>query len=135
MLPAELSKELKNVAIDQDVKGDKYSILFLTGPPDDATEPYIRVYTKATLSAVQEYQTEPNKLFQAASTEDVRLPDGTQGQLRYMIPEGEVVNYGPYWEGTFHKGEYIYTLSVFLGRDGKSVAKQALSTMVPVEER
>jgi hypothetical protein len=52
-----------------------------------------------------------------------------------MVPEGEVVNYGPYWEGTFHNGEYIYTLSVFLGWDGKRISKQALSTMVPVEER
>jgi len=49
-----------------------------------------------------------------------------------MVPEGDVVNYGPYWEGTFHKGRYIYTLSVFLRRDGKKIAKQALSTMVPV---
>ena len=43
MLPAELPKELQNVAIDQDVQGDKYTIRFLSGPPDDITEPYIRV--------------------------------------------------------------------------------------------
>jgi hypothetical protein len=49
-----------------------------------------------------------------------------------MVPEGEVVNYGPYWEGTFNTGGYIYTLSVYLGRAGKEIAKQALSTMVPV---
>lgn len=88
MLPAELPKELKNVAIDQDVKGDGYRILFLTGPPDGATAPYVRVYTNATLTVISEYQTEPNKLFQAASAEDVRLPDGTEAQLRYMVPEG-----------------------------------------------
>jgi hypothetical protein len=51
-----------------------------------------------------------------------------------MVPEGELVNYGPYWEGTFHKGEYIYTLSVFLGKDGKEITKRALSTRVPVAE-
>jgi hypothetical protein len=55
-------------------------------------------------------------------------------QLRFMVPEGEVVNFGPYWEGTFDEGGHIYTLSVFLGQDGKSIAKQALSTMVPVGE-
>ena len=82
-----------------------------------------------------EYHTEPNKRFQVASTEDVRLLDGTQAQLRYVIPVGEVVNYGPYWEGTFHKGEYIYTLSVFLGQNGKKITKQTLSTMVPVGDR
>ena len=60
------------------------------------------------------------------------LPDGTEAQLRYMVPVEELVNYGPYWEGTFDKGGY---LSVFLGQDGKSIAKQALSTMVHVEER
>lgn len=46
-----------------------------------------------------------------------------------------MVNYGPYWEGTFDEGGYIFSLSVYLGRDGKEIAKQALSTMVPVENR
>jgi hypothetical protein len=29
-----------------------------------------------------------------------------------VVTEWEVINYGPYWEGTFDKGRYIYTLSV-----------------------
>jgi hypothetical protein len=49
-----------------------------------------------------------------------------------MMPEGEVVNNGPYWEGTFHEGGHTCTLSVYLGGDGKSTAKRDLSTMVPV---
>ena len=37
--------------------------------------------------------------------------------------------------GTFDEGGHIYTLSVYLGRDGKEIAKQALSTVVPLEDR
>ena len=65
----------------------------------------------------------------------MRLPDGTQAQLRYVVPEVEVVNCGPYWEGTFDEGGHIYTHSVYLGRGGKEIAKQTLSTMVPVGDR
>jgi hypothetical protein len=134
MLPAELPKELKNVAIDQDVEGDRYQILFLTGPPDSVTAPYIRVSTHATLSAEPEYDPERNSQFQVKTSEDVPLPDGTEAQLRYMVPMAEMTNYGPYWEGTFEKDGYIYTISVYLAKDGKEITRQALSTMVPAED-
>jgi hypothetical protein len=51
-----------------------------------------------------------------------------------MVPMEEMTNYGPYWEGTFEKDGYIYTLSVYLAKDGKEITRQALSTMVPVED-
>ena len=119
MLPAELPDELKNVAVDEDLEGDRYGILFKDTPPDELVEPFVRATTVATLTAVPQSESEPNDLFKVTSTESVQLPDGTEAQLRHMEPVGEVVNYGPYWEGTFDKGGYTYTLSDFLGHDGK----------------
>ncbi len=133
MLPAELPDELKNVAIDEDLEGDSYGILFKSTPPEDLVEPFVRYNTVATLTTVPESESEPNRLFEPTSTESVRLPDGTEARLRHMVPVGEVVNYGPYWEGTFDKGGYTYTLSIFLGQHGKDISEQTLSTMVVVE--
>ncbi len=133
MLPADLPNELENVAIDADLEGDRYGILFKTTPPDELVEPFVRYNTVATLTGVPQSEHEPSDLFEATSTQDVELPDGTEARLRYMEPVGEPGNYGPYWEGTFDKGGYAYTLSVFLGRNGEEIAEQALSTMVEVE--
>ena len=87
MLPA----ELKNVAIDEDLEGDRYGILFKDTPPDELVEPFVRYNTVAILIAVPESETEPNELFQATYTEIVELPDGTEAQLRYMEPVEEMV--------------------------------------------
>jgi hypothetical protein len=117
------------------VRGDKYQILFLSGPPDDVTAPYIRGSTPATLSAVSEYDPDRNSLFQAKTSEDVPLPDGTEAQLRYMVPMEEVTNYGPYWEGKFDRDGYTYVLTIISEAPAKGDVEQTLSPMVPVEDR
>lgn len=132
-LPAELPNELGNVAIDENYEGDRYGVLFKDTPPEDLVEPFVRYNTVATLVAVPESEYEPSDLFEATSTESVRLPDGTEATLRRMEPVEDGGNYGPYWEGAFTKDRYTYTLSVFLGQDGQDISEQALSTMVEVE--
>ncbi len=60
----------------------------------------------------------------------MKLPDGTEGKLRYMEPVREGVNYGPRWQGTFDKDGYTYSLE--FADYGKEIVEQALSTMVLV---
>lgn len=133
MLPAELPNELENVALDESYEGDRYGILFKDTPPEDLVEPFVRYNTVATLVAVPESGYEPSDFFEATSTESVRLPDGTEAELRRMEPVEDGGNYGPYWEGAFDRDGYTYILSVFLGQNAEDIAEQTLSTMIEVE--
>jgi hypothetical protein len=133
MLPAKLPNELKNVGVDENVGGDSYGVVFLYSPPDDLVGTWPRLEVVGYLRAVPESKDEPDRLRKATSTENVRLPDGTEAQLRYMEPVGEVANYGPQWEGTFNKDGYTYTLSTSLEPDGEAILAEALSSMVAVE--
>lgn len=132
MLPAELPEELKNVAVDADLSGDSYGILFLHRPTGNTVERYIHANDAGTLTASPEPQ-ETSEYFEATSEETVELPDGTEAKLRYMEPTLEG-NYGPYWEGSFEKQGYTYTLSVPLADSSGDVARRALSTMVKVPD-
>ncbi len=132
MLPAELPNELENVAIDADVEGDAYELVFLNTPPDDLVGTWPNYKTIGSLQAVPASEYEPDQRFEVASTEDVELQDGTEATLRYMQPVLDTAMFGPRWEGKFDKGGYTYTLSVLVSRDGYVVSKQALSTMVEV---
>ncbi len=132
MLPAELPDELKNVAVDADLEGDSYGLLFETTPPDELIESFVHYRTVGTFTAVPESETGTAKYFRASSLENVRLPDGTEAKLRHMEPVG-VSNYGPYWEGRFDKNGYAYTLTIYLDQNGKSISEQVLSSMVSVE--
>lgn len=133
MLPAELPSEFKNVGVGGNLEGESYGVVFLANPPDDLVGTWPRSEIVGTLQAVPEAEYEPDPSRKAASTEAVRLPDGTEAQLRYMEPVGEAANYGPQWEGKFDKDGYSYTLSTSLGRDGKTILTEALSSMVAVE--
>jgi len=135
MLPAELPNELKNFGIDENVKGDHYRITFLTTPPEDLVGGWAMAETVGSLEAVPTTESESDKKFEVVSTEEVRLPDGTEAKLRYMQPVLDTAMFGPRWEGTFDKGRYTYTLWVSVSQVGYVVSKQALSTMVPVEDR
>ena len=132
MLPAELENEFENVGIDDSMEGDRYGLTFLTTPPEDLVGTWPRFEIIGSLRAVPASESEPDQRFEATSTGDVELPDGTEAELRYMEPVGEVVNYGPRWEGTFDKDGYSYTLE--MSGYGKEVVEQALSTMVLVEK-
>lgn len=71
MLPAELPNELENVAIDVNLERGRYRILFKTTPPDDVVQPFTHYNTVATLTAMPESEAEPERYFQATSTESV----------------------------------------------------------------
>jgi hypothetical protein len=133
MLPAELPEELKNVALDADLSGDSYGILFLHRPTGNKVESYVHANDAGTLTASPEPQ-ETSEYFEATREETVELPDGTEATLRYMKPAIEGGNYGPFWEGTFEKQGYTYTLSVPLADSSGDVARRALSTMIEVPD-
>jgi hypothetical protein len=59
-----------------------------------------------------------------------KLPNGTAAELRYMEPTMDGGSYGPFWEGSFEKQEYVYTLTLSLSDSAGDVATRALSTMV-----
>jgi hypothetical protein len=63
----------------------------------------------------------------------VELPDGTEATLRYMEPKaGAIVNQGPFWEGSYEKVGYTYTLRVPLDDPSGNVARRTLASMVEV---
>ena len=133
MLPAELPEELKNVAVDADLSGDRYGILFLHRLTGNKVETYVHANDAGTLVASPE-SVETSEYFEATREETVELPDSTEAKLKYMEPTMEGGNYGPFWEGSFEKKGYTYTLSVPLADSSGDVARQALSTMVKVPE-
>jgi hypothetical protein len=51
-----------------------------------------------------------------------------------MEPTMEGGNNGPFWEGSFEKQGYTYTLRVPLVNSSGNVARRALSTMVEVSD-
>lgn len=133
MLPAELPEELKNVAVDADLSGDRYGILFLQRPTGNTVERYVHTNDAGTLTASPE-SGDTSEYFEATREETVELPDGTEAKLRYMEPTMEGGSYGPFWEGSFEKQGYTYTLGVPLADPSGDVARRALSTMVEVPD-
>ncbi len=133
MLPAELPNELKNFGIDENLKGDRYGIVFLNTPTEDLVGGWPRSQIRGSLEAVPASESESDQRFEATSTEDVRLSDGTEAKLRYMEPVSRTVMYGSRWEGTFDKGGYTYTLSILVGQNGYVVTKPTFSSMVLVD--
>ncbi len=130
MLPAELPNEFENVGVNEDMEGDRYGLTFLTAPPDDLTGTWANYETVGRLQAVPTSEYEPVQGFEATSTEDVELSDGTEAKLSYMEPSVEGAMYGPRWEGTFAKNGYTYTFE--MDDYDREEIKQALSTMVEV---
>ncbi len=131
MLPAELPDEFENVGINEITDGDMYVVSFLSTPPDKLVDTWSRAESVANLTALPESEYEQIQDYEATSTEDVELPDGTEAKLSYMEPAKEMVNYGPHWQGTFDRGGYTYVF-VLSGTYGKEILEQALSTMVLV---
>jgi hypothetical protein len=135
MLPVELPEELKNVAVDADRGGDEYGILFLYEPSGNVVESYVHANDAGTIVAAPEPPYAPSEVFEATKEEAVELPDGTEANLRYMEPkEGELVNQGPFWEGSFEREGYNYVLRVPLADPSGEIARRVLSTMVEVPE-
>ena len=133
MLPAELPEELQNVAVDADQGGDRYGILSLYRPSGNAVESYVHANNAGTLTVATEPPDTVSEYFEATSEETVELSDGTEATLRYMEPkEGEMVNQVPFWEGSFERDGYTYTLRVPLEDPSGEIARQALSSMVEV---
>ena len=130
MLPAELENEFDNVGIEAGLEGDRYELTFLTTPPEELVGTWGNYETIGSLEAIPASEFEPDQRFEATSTEDVKLPDGTEAKLRYMEPVQEEVMFGPHWEGTFDKNGYTYSLE--FDDYGKEIVEQALSTMVLV---
>ncbi len=131
VLPAELPEELRNVAVDVDRGGDEYGILFLYRPTGNVTESYVHANDVGTLTAAPGPGAADSQYFDATSTETVGLPDGTEATLRYMEPNMEGGNQGPFWEGEFEKNGYTYTLRIPLNDPSGEVARRVLSSMIP----
>jgi hypothetical protein len=129
MLPAELPEEPKNVVVEAGLSGEHYGILFLRRPTGNTMERCVHANDAGTLTALPESQ-ETTEYFQTT----VELPDGTETTLRYIEPTMEGGNYDPFWEGSFERQGYTYTLPVPLADPSCDVARRALSTMVEVPD-
>ncbi len=135
MLPADLPEELGNVAVDADRGGDGYGVLSLYRPTGNVVESYVHANDVGTLAAAPEPPYEASEVFEATKEEAVDLPDGTEATLRYMEPkEGELVNQGPFWEGSFEREGHHYVLRVPLQDPSGEIARRALSSMVEVPD-
>lgn len=135
MLPADLPEELQNVAVDADQGGERYGILSLYTPSGNIVESYVHANDAGTLTAAPEPPDTASEYFEATSAETLELSDGTQATLRYMEPkEGVMVNQGPFWEGSFEREGYTYTLRVPLQDPSGEIARRALSSMVEVSD-
>jgi hypothetical protein len=77
---------------------------------------------------------ETSGYFKATREETVKLPDGTEAKLRYMEPTMEGGSYGPFWEDSFEKQGYTYTLSVPSPDPSSEVARRVLSTTVEMPD-
>ena len=53
--------------------------------------------------------------------------------MKYMEPT-QVVNQGPFWEGSFEREGYSYTLRVPLDDPSGDMARQVLSSMVEIPD-
>ena len=133
MLPAELPEEPKNVVVEAGLSGDHYGILFLRRPTGNTMERCVHANDAGTLTALPESQ-ETTEYFQTTREETVKLSDGTEVRLRYTEPTMEGGNYDPFWEGSFERQGYTYTLTVPLADPSGDVARRALSTMVEVPD-
>ena len=134
MLPADLPEELSNVAVDADRDGDEYGVLFLYRPTASVSESYVHANDVGTLTAAPGAGAADSEYFDATSTETVELADGTEASLRYMEPNIEGGNQGPFWEGEFDKNGYTYTLKIPLDDPSGEIARRVLSSMVSVPE-
>ncbi len=131
MLPATLPQGLENVAVDADREGEEYGILFLGQPTGNTVETFVGANSVGTFTATPEPESNPtNEFFEATRTEEIELPDGTPATLRRMEPTGTPANQGPYWEGTFEREGYTYTLTIELPDTSGDVAGRTLSSMV-----
>ena len=126
MLPAELPKELKNVAIREDT----YEIGFFREAPENIVESGAQADMLGTLRVSLKSESEFNKSFEATRVETVRLPDGTKANLRYLEPVSKEETQGAYWEGKFNKNRITFTLTIYSEGIPEDSVKQALSTMV-----
>jgi len=94
----------------------------------------VRVGKDAGTLTVSPEPQETSAYLEAPHEETVELPDGTEAKLRCMEPTMEGGNYGPFWEGSFEKQGYTFTLSVALSDPSGDVARRALSTTVEVPD-
>lgn len=135
MLPSNLPEELENVAVDADRSGSEYGVLFLGRPSESIEQSYVHANDVGTIVAASEPQYGASDVFEATKEEQVTLEDGTEATLRYMEPkEGEMVNQGPYWEGSFEKDGHKYFVTVPLADPSGDVARQTLTSMVEVPD-
>jgi hypothetical protein len=132
MLPAELPSVLENVAVDRDLEGDRYGIVFFREPPDNLVEVWGRAEVYGTLRATPAEEKVANEYFEAASVETFRMPDGAEATLRRMEPVREQGGtQGPFWEGSFREGNHSYALTL-LDDTSREMPAQVLSTIVEV---
>lgn len=93
MLPASLPEELENVAVDEDLEGEEYGILFQAESTGNELDTFVGANNVGTLTAEPApASSTDNEFFEATRTEDVELPDGTPATLRYMEPTGTPAN-------------------------------------------
>jgi hypothetical protein len=132
MLPAELPSVLKNVALDPDLEGDRYGVVFFREPPEEVVEHWSRGEVYGTLMASPREEVRSNEYFEATSVETIELPDGAEATLRRMEPiREEAGTQGPFWEGKFEEGNHFYVL-ILLDDTSRDMAAQILSTIVEV---
>lgn len=135
MLPAELPSGLENVAVDADLEGEEYGILFLYDPPENVVEGFSGAGTIGTLEVSPEPESLSNEYFEATSVDTFELLEGTEATLRYMEPVTIGGTDGPYWEGKFDRQGYTYTLIVTNPEEiSEEGARRVLSTMVEVPD-
>lgn len=132
MLPADLPSVLENVAIDPNLEGDSYGVIFFREPPDNALQDWGRADAYGTLQASRAEEEVSNEFFESTSVETFEMPDGAEATLRRMEPVREQGGtQGPFWEGSFKEGNHAYTLTL-LDDTSEEMAAQILTSMVEV---
>jgi hypothetical protein len=86
VLPSELPDVPENLAVDADLGGNEYGILFLRDSPDDVAARYVHATAFGMLKASPKSEEKASENVEASTVEAVGLPDGTEVTFRYMEP-------------------------------------------------
>ncbi len=103
-------------------------------PEEFLVQRWTRAEIYGTLRATPESKSRSNENFEATRVEEIELPDGTEARLRYLEPITRGGTQGGYWEGKFDKRGTTYTLTITSEEVTENAVKQALSTIVSVQQ-
>lgn len=136
MLPAVLPEELKNPAIRKGLNpggADVYGILFTNISNQGVFQDYRGATDFGNLSGGPEPPWGESSIGEIVeASETVSLPDGTQAEMRYIVPADQTVNWSPHWEARFTREGHAYTLEVMVEDPEGDIIRRAVSSMVEV---